>query len=196
MDETMIPSMSPEWQELSRQGSYTIELPNQSMTFNDVPLAPPAGVMAHNYARWHFFFFFMVNFVYIHFPTNRPMHFERQPHKWAAALTTSRRGETSDGGHFYLGSYGIKVEATANSLVVWQPGHVHGTSLQNRSPYDKDPAFLQQGMAIVTSARLSGVWEKYAMQLGSDMEAVNEEARKAEEEIYYGSDETGDEIYK
>lgn len=123
------------------------------------------------------------------------MHFERQPHKWAAALTTSRNGEDSDGGHFYLGAYGIKVEATANSLIVWQPGHVHGTSLQNRYPHDSNPNFLQRGMAIVTSARLSGVWEKYIAKLGPDMKIVNEEAKKAEEEIYYARTKTVDEIF-
>lgn len=113
------------------------------------------------------------------------MHYERQPHDFAAALTTSRNGSAGDGGHFYLGAYGIKVEATANSLVVWQPRHVHGTSLQRRSPYDKDPIFLQQGLAIVTSARLPGIWEKYVEAVGLDLSNLNAEAKKAEKEIYY-----------
>lgn len=123
------------------------------------------------------------------------MHFEKQPHKWAAALTTSRTGGSDDGGNFYLGAYGIKVEASANSLVVWQPRHVHGTSLQNRYPHDPNPNFLQRGLAIVTSARLSGVWEKYITKLGPDMKIVNKEAKKAEEEIYYAPTEKVDEIF-
>ncbi len=114
------------------------------------------------------------------------MHYEKQPHTYAAALTTTRTGAADNGGHFYLGSYGIKVESAANSLVVWQPRHVHGTGLQLRSPYDKeDPAFIQRGMAIVTSSRLPGVWEKYAAAVGLDLSKMSAEAKKAEEEIYF-----------
>lgn len=117
------------------------------------------------------------------------MHYEKQPHDYAAALTTFRNGGVSDGGHFYLGAYGIKVEATANSLVVWQPKHVHGTSLQNRSPYDKNPEFLQQGLAIVTSARLPTIWEKYVKNVGLDLTLLTAEAKKAVKAIFFDDDD-------
>ncbi len=52
MNTTMIPCMTPEWQELSKKGSYTIELEGQDpMTFNNIELAPPAGMMVSNYVR-------------------------------------------------------------------------------------------------------------------------------------------------
>lgn len=52
MNTKMLPRMSPEWRKLSKQGSYTVHLPNQPpLTFNNIELAPPAGVMASNYAR-------------------------------------------------------------------------------------------------------------------------------------------------
>ena len=123
------------------------------------------------------------------------MHYENQPHDYAIALTARRTGGINDGGHFYLGSYGIKVESAANSIVVWRPKDVHGTSLQNRSPYDDDPAFMQRGMAIVTSTRLPGVWEKYAKDLGLNLDSLKEKAEKAIKEIYYADRTKPDEQY-
>lgn len=60
MADAMLPRMTPEWKELSeKKGSYSINLPDRSFTFNNVQLAPPAGVMAHNYARCSQFIFSM-----------------------------------------------------------------------------------------------------------------------------------------
>lgn len=65
MADAMLPRMTPEWKELSEKGSYSINLPGRSFTFNNVQLAPPAGVMAHNYARYsRIFFFFRMNWLY------------------------------------------------------------------------------------------------------------------------------------
>lgn len=52
MDNDMMPRMSPEWKKLAKTGSYSIDLPGQHYTFENVELAPPAGVMAHNYSRY------------------------------------------------------------------------------------------------------------------------------------------------
>ncbi len=125
------------------------------------------------------------------------MHYEKQPHKFAAAFTAVRKGEDDDGGHFYVGAYGIRVKASANSLVVWQPQHLHGTSLQNCDPKEVNPDFLQQGLAFVTSARLPNVWKRYwssvleaqaEVKAAAEREAViDTAAAKAEREISEGN---------
>ncbi len=122
------------------------------------------------------------------------MHYEHQPHDYAAAFTTSRNADRNGRGHFYLGSYGIKVEASANSVVVWRPKDVHGTSLQNRDPYKRNPSFNQTGLAIVTSARLPKVWEKYIANLDLNSEASKKMAKIAADEIYSPKNDA-DEIY-
>ncbi len=122
------------------------------------------------------------------------MHYEHQPHDYAIALTTSRNARPNDGGHCYLGSYGIKVESAANMIVVWRPKDVHGTSLQNRDPYKSDPAFTQRGLTIVTSARLPKAWEKYAANLGLNLNSSNKLADDAAAEIF-SPNKAPDEIY-
>lgn len=51
MNRDIVPCMTPQWKELSKTGSYTVDLPHKSLSFDNVSLAPPAGVMASNYAR-------------------------------------------------------------------------------------------------------------------------------------------------
>lgn len=123
------------------------------------------------------------------------MHHENQPHDYAVALTVRRNANPDDGGHFYLGSYGIKVESASNSIVVWRPKDSHGTSLQNRSPYDDDPSFIQRGMAIVTSARLTNAWAKYAENLNLDLAEISKKVKEAVKEIYYSDRDKPDEQY-
>jgi hypothetical protein len=85
------------------------------------------------------------------------------------------------GGHFFLAQYHIRVESAPNTLVIWQPRHWHGTSLQKFSPFDDKPGFYQRGMAFVTSNRLKNVWNRYVWgQLSSD-EAQKELAARKEE---------------
>ena len=50
-----------------------------------------------------------------------PTHTEYQPHEYALAWTVRRDHPPDAGGHFYIGSYGIHIQAAANSLVVWRP---------------------------------------------------------------------------
>ena len=90
-----------------------------------------------------------------------PTHVESQPHKYALAWTVRRDHPSDAGGHFYIGSYGIHIQAAANSLVIWRPADVHCTSLQDLDPHDTNPAFLQRGLAIVTPMRLPRLWDKY-----------------------------------
>ncbi|KAJ3559157.1 hypothetical protein NP233_g11335 [Leucocoprinus birnbaumii] len=142
--EEMLPAMNPQWKDHSdNRGLYEIEVLAEKVVFHDAELAPPTGIMSQNYAR--------------------PGHYERQPHKYAASLTVVREGlEDQDGGHFFLSAYGIKIVATADTCLVWQPRFYHGTSLQRVDPYDPDPDFRQQGLAIVTSPRLPPVWAQFS----------------------------------
>ncbi|KAG2091220.1 uncharacterized protein F5147DRAFT_823307, partial [Suillus discolor] len=123
-------------------GRYVVGIGEKGVyyEFNGVEMAPPAGVFALNYSR--------------------ATHSEIQPHKFALSWTTNRSPQ-SIGGHFYISSHGIQIKSASNTLVVWQPKDVHGTSLQVRNPDDPNPAFIQTGMAIVTSNRLPNAWKKY-----------------------------------
>ena len=62
------------------------------------------------------------------------------------------------GGHFFICTHGIKVEAATDSVVVWRPRAWHGTSLQQRDP--NNPAIFQAGLAIVTPAGVARLWEE------------------------------------
>lgn len=77
-----------------------------------------------------------------------------------------------DGGHFYISTYRIRIQAAANTLIIWRPIDIHGTSLQNLKPTDANPHFLQTGIAIVTSNRLPSVWKKYCSGILSHQEAM------------------------
>lgn len=91
----------------------------------------------------------------------RAMHFEYQPHRFGISWTVRRDHPPDAGGHFYLGSYRIRVQAAPNTLVIWVPTDIHGTSLQNLDPNDENPAFIQTGIAIVTPNRLPSAWSKF-----------------------------------
>lgn len=121
------------------------------------------------------------------------MHTENQKHKYAAALTVKRNGDNEAGGHFFIGTYGIKVVLADNSLVVWQPKHIHGTSLQDRLPTDKNPSFLQRGLAFVTSPRLPNIWAKYMAGLAKNH--INDEVTKKAAEALWGPNSPLDEEF-
>jgi hypothetical protein len=52
-------------------------------------------------------------------------------------------------------------QAAPNTLVVWIPTDVHGTSLQDLDLKDVDPEFLQTHITIVTPNHLPSVWKKF-----------------------------------
>ncbi|KAF9062029.1 hypothetical protein BDP27DRAFT_1185820, partial [Rhodocollybia butyracea] len=126
-----------------KQQTYTIDVDGGvPVTFHNAELAPPSGVFARNYAR--------------------AVHFERQPHDWSASWTTFRDNSKGDmGGHFYLASYGIRIQGASNKVVFWKPGDWHGTSLPNLSPAEKGGPLLQSGMAIVMSPRLPKAFDDF-----------------------------------
>lgn len=82
------------------------------------------------------------------------MHFEHQPHKYAMAWTVRRDHPPNAGGHFYIGTYRICIQAEPNTLVIWKPTDIHETSLQDLDPNDENSAFIQTGLAIIAPNRL------------------------------------------
>lgn len=104
------------------------------------------------------------------------MHNEYQPHEYAISWTTSRQVDGAfphvlNGGNFFLASHGVRIQAAANSLIVWRPRLMHGTSLGYQTPRKPSTDFFQQGLAFVTSARLPGAWEAYRAKKISQEEA-------------------------
>ena len=80
----------------------------------------------------------------------------------------------NQGGHFYNAEYGIQVKGGNDSLVVWDPSHFHGTSLQDYFPTSNTVSqFHQIGLAGVTPNHVPGLWKKYAMQQAT-LEQVKE----------------------
>ncbi|RPB12275.1 hypothetical protein P167DRAFT_488072, partial [Morchella conica CCBAS932] len=88
-------------------GNYTVRVGADDIEFDCVPMAPPSGFMAYNYARG--------------------THNEKCPHKYALFWTTARTYGSEEGGHFFIADYGIRIKQSANSVVVWKPTDFHGT---------------------------------------------------------------------
>lgn len=135
-------------------GDYSIQIGDEKFVFKNVELAPPSGVFARNYARF--------------------MHTEHQPHKYAMAWTVRRDHPPDAGGHFYIGTYRIRIQAAPNTLVIWKPTDIHGTSLQDLDPDDDNPPFIQTGLAIVTPNRLRNLWKDYRKKAITYEELVKE----------------------
>lgn len=152
-------------------GSYTLQSGSRTFTFHNAELAPPTGVMALNYARCALSTFFLNLFLIQNF---RAVHCENQPHKFSISWTTYRSHPKGAGGHFYIASHGIRINADTNTAVFWRPGDFHCTSLQRVDPNDDSPEFSQCGLALVTSTRLKAIWAKYCKNLISAASAEKE----------------------
>lgn len=108
----------------------------------------------------------------------RFIHREGSKHKFAVSWTTMRDPRLAEdgGGNFFVCKYGVKVEASADSVVVWRPRDWHGTSLQRRDP--KNPEVFQAGLSIVTPIGVSRLWDEVREEKIS-----LEEARKKMQEL-------------
>ena len=161
------------FREQSDEGEIELDIGGNSFNFQWAEMAPPSGVMAANYSRHllNLFWPFIVLLTQLH----RYIHQEKnQPHKFAIAWTISRTLAKNHGGHFYNSKYGICVKGSSDSLVVWDPSHFHGTSLQEYTPSsDMVSEFYQVGLACVTPNRIPGLWDKYARQQAT-LEQVRE----------------------
>ncbi len=120
------------------------------------------------------------------------MHFEGQPHPYAIQWILSRLQAADQGGHFYVASYAAKIILTSDTLILWRPSDIHGTSLANYSPRDPSPTFQQLGIAFVTPPRLQTVYRRYAAALPPLVQPVpfgkrwtdEDEAAKAAAELF------------
>ncbi|KAJ3560557.1 hypothetical protein NP233_g10760 [Leucocoprinus birnbaumii] len=165
MNKNLLPVMNPDWIDFTEQkGSYALPVGDQIHTFHGVELAPPQAVMSRNYSR--------------------AMHTESQPHKYSCSLTAKRNGGATDGRHFYIGAYGIKVCASENSMIAWQPRHLHGTSLPNFSPSDPTPWYIHQGISFVSSPRIISVWTAYMRKIPAGQVISDAAAKEAAEELW------------
>ncbi|RDB30477.1 hypothetical protein Hypma_007129 [Hypsizygus marmoreus] len=143
------------------QRSYSVKIGDNEFDFHHAELAPPTGVFGQNYSR--------------------PIHYETQPHKYAASWTLSRNAGSPEGMHFYFAKYGIQVQAAPNTVIVWIPSEPHGTCLPNYHPTDGDPPILQRGLAFITSNRLPLVWQQYVDGHITHAQALHKIAYKSDE---------------
>lgn len=150
-------------------GDYSIQIGDEKFVFRNAERAPLAGVCGQNYSR---LLLNLISSSFDLFSFGRSTHFEHQPHKFAISWTVRRDHPPDAGGHFYISTYRIRVQAAANTLVVRRPIDIHETSLQDLRPADPSPAFLQTGIAIVTSERLPSVWKKYRDGILSHQDAM------------------------
>jgi hypothetical protein len=128
------------------RGTYHIDIGAKDLEYHNAELSPPAGVMAENYCRY--------------------THSESSPHKFAISFTTSRSYDPSldsinAGGHFYIASYAIRIQAAADTLIAWRPTDLHGTTLLHIDPWNPPKEYHQRNMALVTSPRIPGVVKKW-----------------------------------
>ncbi|KAJ3572583.1 hypothetical protein NP233_g2995 [Leucocoprinus birnbaumii] len=109
------------------RGTYEVELPNYTFTFHDAELAPPSGACAENYGR------------YVHRELRQP------PRHFVINV--------DNGGHFFIASHGIRIQAAANTMTAWLPNLWHCMSLHAGEPDPTMPieGYCSRGLAIVTS---------------------------------------------
>ncbi|KAJ3560342.1 hypothetical protein NP233_g10901 [Leucocoprinus birnbaumii] len=127
-------------------GTYTVTLPSFSFTFHGAELAPPTAVCALNYGRY--------------------THYETQPHEFSISWTTAwvidpMASDLTNGGHFFIASHSIQIQAASNTMIIWQPRLWHGTSLSLQDPKNVVTGYQQRGLAFVTSSHLPAAWTQY-----------------------------------
>jgi len=180
LQQTDIPRMNAMGAQSSGKGMYTVGYGDVKFEFHGVDMPPPSGVFGTNYAR-----FVEVGCVVHYLISFRFIHREGSCHKYAVSWTTMRDPQLgkNGGGHFFCCNHGIKVEASADSVVVLRPKSWHGTSLQQWDP--KNPAIFQAGLSIVTPLGVARLWDKV-----QENKLSLEEARRTMLELE--SEETAD----
>ena len=115
----------------------------------------------------------------------RHMHFEHQPHTYAALLTLLRTHISVEyGGSLFLPEYGIRIQQATNSCIVWQPAKWHGTGVPNVDPTILEPDFKQLIAAFTTSKFLLTSWQKYCAGKMSNT-AFNKHVEEVEAQAPY-----------
>ena len=109
--------------------------------FHNTELAPPQGNFAKNYARF--------------------CHNESNATNYCFAWTTSRQNEIHEGGEFFIADYAIKVQPSADTLVVWRGKDYHGTTLPHCDPQQLNTDFHQVGLSITISGRVKSYLKRW-----------------------------------
>ena len=106
-------------------------------------------------------------FLQFHSLLYRYVHQEQgQPHKYSISWTVAWTLANDQGGHFYNCDYGVHIQGGDDTIVVWDPLHFHGTSLQDYlSTSQTISEFNQIGLAIVTPSHFPQLWEKKQVSL-------------------------------
>jgi hypothetical protein len=76
------------------------------------------------------------------------------------AWTTERQNPVNKGSNFFVASYGVKVEASRNMMVVWRAGDWHGTTLPDVVPERLGEDFCQLGLSIAIFKKILKLLEK------------------------------------
>jgi hypothetical protein len=141
----------------SAKGAYTVKSGGDSYVFHGVDMPPPSGYFGTNYSR-------SVKNGWYYVPANgnlRAIHREGCDHKYGVSWTTVRSPELGErgGANFFICSHAIKVEAAADTVIVWKPASWHGTSLQNQDPYNSK--IFQAGLALITPPGVARLWADF-----------------------------------
>jgi hypothetical protein len=124
---------------------FSTQIGKYEIDFFNHELAPPSGVIGHNYSRH--------------------IHVERSPHKYAISWNNRRNLSDDYGGNFYFADYGIRVASSADMLFVHKPADAHGTGLPWKNSNTGGVQYFTSGISIITSFRIVSSWRKYLDKL-------------------------------
>ena len=124
---------------------FSTQIGKYEIDFFNHKLAPPSGVIGHNYSRH--------------------IHVERSPHKYAISWNNRRNLSDDYGGNFYFADYGIRVASSADMLFVHKPADAHGTGLPWKNSNTGGVQYFTSGISIITSFRIVSSWRKYLDKL-------------------------------
>ena len=152
-EKCLLSTDTPRMQYDSTIPSFTLKLQHHHHTFHQQKFAPPSGQTSYNYCR------------YMHTETNGTRYMVL----WYTHRNFSKkRDSVCNGGHFFFGDYGVRVQNFKDTAISWEPRKAHGTSL-----YVKKYPFEQRGMSIGISNRLATVWKKLKLE-GQPMQNIDE----------------------
>ncbi|KAH6876475.1 hypothetical protein BKA70DRAFT_1128403 [Coprinopsis sp. MPI-PUGE-AT-0042] len=186
------PKLDPDWPSKQRTtGPVELHPSCEAITFHEAQFSPSCLVFSERYSRQVSRIQASGLYLLAHLPVPRPVHQENQPHEWAVSWTTHRSGTDPRGNHFYIADYGVRIPVAEDTSIAWKPTHFHTSSLGSWDPQKayaqaEDPVMNQQGIAIVTSNRVPGVYQKWKEAKGisgeerfdgavADMHAISEE---------------------
>ena len=114
------------------------------------------------FKAFSFCFFFFLLFLQFHWLLYRYVQQEQgQPHIYFISWTVTWTLANDQGRHFYNCDYGVCIQGGDDTIVVWDPSHFHGTSLQDYPPTSQTISeFNQIGLAIVSPSHFPQLWEK------------------------------------